>query len=310
MLAGRAGRRRRRGQRELSQPRRPQPNVRPFGARPRPQAVAASAACGLPLWVKLSPNVADIVEIAGAALDAGAEALVLVNTVLGMAIDVEATRPTGSARARRRRPVGTGHPSGGGARRARLSCGVPRCRDRRRRRGVTRGRRRRDDAGRRRRRGGGDGDVPRPARAGEGVGRARSVVPAARRGRRACTGGCRAPTEGSGRPRAPARPSADRRPPAAGWWAATRPPYRHLLLRVPAISAAGSSRRRPRSPPPAPSHRLSPARCAPPAHRRRTVLVRPTPVRPRPGPVTRPDVPSRSAAAPGTAGMPGGDHGR
>jgi hypothetical protein len=40
------------------------------------------------LWVKLSPNVADIVEIADAALHAGAETLVLVNTVLGMAIDV------------------------------------------------------------------------------------------------------------------------------------------------------------------------------------------------------------------------------
>jgi dihydroorotate dehydrogenase (NAD+) catalytic subunit len=37
--------------------------------------------------VKLSPNVADLVDIAGAALGAGAEALVLVNTVLGMAID-------------------------------------------------------------------------------------------------------------------------------------------------------------------------------------------------------------------------------
>jgi len=52
------------------------------------QAVAASVACGLPLWVKLSPNVPDIVDIAGAALHAGAETLVLVNTVLGMAIDV------------------------------------------------------------------------------------------------------------------------------------------------------------------------------------------------------------------------------
>jgi len=53
------------------------------------QAVSASLACGFPLWVKLSPNVADIVEIAGAALEAGAESLVLVNTVLGMAIDVK-----------------------------------------------------------------------------------------------------------------------------------------------------------------------------------------------------------------------------
>lgn len=51
------------------------------------EAVAAAAVCGLPLWAKLSPNVPDLVEIAGAALGAGAEALVLVNTVLGMAID-------------------------------------------------------------------------------------------------------------------------------------------------------------------------------------------------------------------------------
>jgi dihydroorotate dehydrogenase (NAD+) catalytic subunit len=50
-------------------------------------AVSASAACGFPLWVKLSPNVPDLTDIAGAAIDAGAEALVLVNTLLGMAID-------------------------------------------------------------------------------------------------------------------------------------------------------------------------------------------------------------------------------
>ncbi|MGH8997520.1 MAG: dihydroorotate dehydrogenase, partial [Acidimicrobiales bacterium] len=47
----------------------------------------------LPLWAKLSPNVADLAEIAGAALDSGAEAITLVNTVLGMAIDVERRRP-------------------------------------------------------------------------------------------------------------------------------------------------------------------------------------------------------------------------
>jgi dihydroorotate dehydrogenase (NAD+) catalytic subunit len=50
-------------------------------------AVSASAACKVPRWAKLSPNVTDIVEIAAAAIGAGAEALVLVNTVLGMAID-------------------------------------------------------------------------------------------------------------------------------------------------------------------------------------------------------------------------------
>ena len=46
-----------------------------------------------PLWVKLSPNVTDLTEIAGAALDAGADALTLVNTVMGMAIDPDTRRP-------------------------------------------------------------------------------------------------------------------------------------------------------------------------------------------------------------------------
>jgi dihydroorotate dehydrogenase (NAD+) catalytic subunit len=71
-------------------------------ARATADAVAA-AACGVPRWVKLSPNVADLVDIAGAALEAGAEALVLVNTVLGMAIDPK----------RRTYRLGSG-PGGGG----------------------------------------------------------------------------------------------------------------------------------------------------------------------------------------------------
>ena len=80
--------------------------------------------CGLPLWVKLSPNVADLAEIAGAAVDAGAEALVLVNTLLGMAIDpVRRTYRLG--RDGRRGPVGPGHPPGGGAGRARLPGAFP-----------------------------------------------------------------------------------------------------------------------------------------------------------------------------------------
>ena len=54
--------------------------------------VRASRAAGVPLWVKLSPNTPDLVAIAGAAIDAGADALVLVNTVLGMAIDIEQRR--------------------------------------------------------------------------------------------------------------------------------------------------------------------------------------------------------------------------
>ena len=53
------------------------------------EAVAATAACGRPRWAKLSPNVTDLVEIADAARRGGAEAVTLVNTVLGMAIDPE-----------------------------------------------------------------------------------------------------------------------------------------------------------------------------------------------------------------------------
>ncbi len=47
----------------------------------------------LPLWVKLSPNVTDIVSIAKAVQDAGADALVVSNTYLGMAIDIEKKKP-------------------------------------------------------------------------------------------------------------------------------------------------------------------------------------------------------------------------
>lgn len=53
------------------------------------EAMAATAGCGRPRWAKLSPNVTDLVPIAAAARDAGAEAVTLVNTVLGMAIDPE-----------------------------------------------------------------------------------------------------------------------------------------------------------------------------------------------------------------------------
>jgi dihydroorotate dehydrogenase (NAD+) catalytic subunit len=47
----------------------------------------------VPIFAKLSPNVTSLVDIAGAALDAGAEGLSLINTVMGMAIDVETGRP-------------------------------------------------------------------------------------------------------------------------------------------------------------------------------------------------------------------------
>jgi dihydroorotate dehydrogenase (NAD+) catalytic subunit len=55
--------------------------------------VEASGAAGLPRWAKLSPNVTDLPEIAGAALGAGAEAVTLINTVMGLAIDPETRRP-------------------------------------------------------------------------------------------------------------------------------------------------------------------------------------------------------------------------
>jgi dihydroorotate dehydrogenase (NAD+) catalytic subunit len=47
----------------------------------------------VPVFAKLSPNVTSLVEIAGAALGAGAAGLSLINTVFGMAIDVEARVP-------------------------------------------------------------------------------------------------------------------------------------------------------------------------------------------------------------------------
>jgi dihydroorotate dehydrogenase (NAD+) catalytic subunit len=56
-------------------------------------AVVTAMECGRPLWAKLSPNVPDITAIAGAALDGGAEALTLTNTLLGLALDVETGRP-------------------------------------------------------------------------------------------------------------------------------------------------------------------------------------------------------------------------
>jgi dihydroorotate dehydrogenase (NAD+) catalytic subunit len=47
----------------------------------------------LPLWVKLSPNVTDIRELARAAEAEGADAVSLVNTFVGMMIDVDKRRP-------------------------------------------------------------------------------------------------------------------------------------------------------------------------------------------------------------------------
>lgn len=53
----------------------------------------AKRASQRPLIVKLSPNVTDITELARAIADAGADALSLINTLVGMAIDVNTRRP-------------------------------------------------------------------------------------------------------------------------------------------------------------------------------------------------------------------------
>jgi dihydroorotate dehydrogenase (NAD+) catalytic subunit len=55
-------------------------------------ALAATATCGLPRWAKLSAT-GDLVEIAAAAVQGGASALTLINTLLGMVIDTEAREP-------------------------------------------------------------------------------------------------------------------------------------------------------------------------------------------------------------------------
>ena len=54
---------------------------------------AVRTVCSKPLVVKLSPNVSDIVAIARACEDAGADGLCLVNTFLGMRIDIKTRRP-------------------------------------------------------------------------------------------------------------------------------------------------------------------------------------------------------------------------
>jgi len=54
---------------------------------------AARDATRLPIIPKLSPNVTDIVAVACAVADAGADAISLINTLVGMAVDVRARRP-------------------------------------------------------------------------------------------------------------------------------------------------------------------------------------------------------------------------
>jgi dihydroorotate dehydrogenase (NAD+) catalytic subunit len=56
-------------------------------------AVRGRARYDIPVFAKLSPDVTDIVEIARACVSAGADGLSLINTLLGMAIDVDSMRP-------------------------------------------------------------------------------------------------------------------------------------------------------------------------------------------------------------------------
>jgi dihydroorotate dehydrogenase (NAD+) catalytic subunit len=76
------------------------PNVRhggmSFGTSPEAAAEvtrAVKAVTTKPVYIKLSPNVTDIVAIARACEEAGADGLCLINTLLGMRIDIERRRP-------------------------------------------------------------------------------------------------------------------------------------------------------------------------------------------------------------------------
>jgi dihydroorotate dehydrogenase (NAD+) catalytic subunit len=67
-----------------------------FGVDPKLAAQVTSAvkaATTLPVIVKLSPNVTDIKEIALAVEEAGADAISLINTLKGMAIDIDQRKP-------------------------------------------------------------------------------------------------------------------------------------------------------------------------------------------------------------------------
>ena len=67
-----------------------------FGATPEGVAELTGSvrrSTDKPLWVKLSPNVTDIARIAKAAEEHGAEAVSLINTIIGMAVDHRTRRP-------------------------------------------------------------------------------------------------------------------------------------------------------------------------------------------------------------------------
>ena len=57
-------------------------------------AVRRNTAPSVPVLAKLSPDVTDLVQVARAVVDAGADALSMINTTLGMVIDPDTLRPT------------------------------------------------------------------------------------------------------------------------------------------------------------------------------------------------------------------------
>ena len=67
-----------------------------FGTSPENAAAvtrAVKAVTTKPVYIKLSPNVTDIVAVAKACEDAGADGLSLINTMLGMRIDLKTKKP-------------------------------------------------------------------------------------------------------------------------------------------------------------------------------------------------------------------------
>jgi dihydroorotate dehydrogenase (NAD+) catalytic subunit len=70
-------------------------NVRMFAHDPglAAEAIAATAGCNRPRWAKLSANTDRLVDVAAASADAGAEAVTLINTMLGMVLDEASLRP-------------------------------------------------------------------------------------------------------------------------------------------------------------------------------------------------------------------------
>jgi len=76
------------------------PNVKhggmSFGTKPESAAEitrAVKAVTTKPVFIKLSPNVTDIAEIAIACQEAGADGICLINTLLGMRIDIKSRKP-------------------------------------------------------------------------------------------------------------------------------------------------------------------------------------------------------------------------